>query len=582
MINPQTKLSGLLNVVKKHWLAILIALLLGVLAYLPHYIFVNQSGSDFKGVFKSLIDDDLYYLMRGQDVIDGHATLANPCWLEHKNGPPMQFWLPDYLLAKPLAILGIEINQGYQFYAFLLAIISFLLVYWIIWRLGQSKKLALAGTLLLLGVLFFRMLTRVPSPAFNFIFWLSLFALLLNYLETSKKSWLIWSVINLGLLFYIYPYYWTYYVIFLVVFMFFGKLLLFDFKIKNYLLVLSGALIIGSGYFWEMWQSAQLDFYADSMTRLGMLATHFPSGFKIVILGLLILSVIIFFVKKKIVPLNSLSVFLGSAVVACIIAVNQHVITGKNLEFSSHYWPLSAVVFVFTCAYLAKFILDKISKTIWVTTIKIILLLVLAVWSISRIVIVVKSTSKPEAIDIYRQNYSSVFNWLKQNAPKETVVYANTDLSVFIPIYTSNNVFYNQTCSLFFVSDAEVQERFAINQYFNPISENDLLKFERSIWGTRYINYWAHEQSKNKLRKIFLIPAHDYPRIPETEIVRIGSLINEVKKSDFRDVLKKYQVDYLIWDKNKDPHWQLDRYDFLKTVYSSENFEIFQFSSIKN
>lgn len=560
----------------RHWLIIIVAVLLGWLTYWPHLAYQKKLGDDYQGVTKSFIDDDLYYLARGQDVIDGHATLANPCLAEHKSDPPMQFWLPDYLLSKPLAILGIKVVAGYNFYSWLLPLITVLLVYSACYGLVGSRKLALTGALFLQASLFFKLGGRLPSPGLNFIFWLTLFNLLLAWLKTDKKIWAVLSSLNLGLLFYIYPYYWTYALILLVLLALGGKIWLADFKLKPYWYVLGGALIIGSGYFWELWQASQLPTYAESMIRLGLLNTHFPSGLKITALALLLGAGLAVFLRKKIIQNNSIFILLLAGVVSALIAVNQHVLTGQNLEFSSHYWQISAFIFTAAALYGLQFLFYKIFSLPARRAASQILLGLIFFWSALVIWQTVTAASAVEAVDRYRQNYAPVFAWLKANTATDDVIYANPDLSAYLPIYTAANVYYNQACTLFFLSDAEAQSRFAIQKYFDGLSDEKILEAERSIWGTRYINEYAHHQSKNKLRKTIGLKPVDYEKIPPAEFERIKALLQEIKALDFRTALRGYRADYILWDKNSDPHWQLDRYNWLEQVYDDGNFVIYK------
>ncbi|MDP2586617.1 MAG: hypothetical protein Q8P32_02480 [Candidatus Komeilibacteria bacterium] len=569
-------LTPLKRTFTRHWLIIVIALLLGWLTYWPHLAYQKKLGSADQGITKSFVNDDLYYLTRGQDVIDGHATLANPCFLEHKNDWPMQFWLPDNILSKPLAILGINVVNGYNFYSFLLPLIAALLIYSTIYVLVGSRKLAIIGVLFLQAGLFFEQGGRLPSPGLNFIFWLTLFNLLLAYLKNNKKLTGILATLNLGLLFYVYPYYWTFGIILLVLLIILGKICLADFKIKNYLYILLGALIIGSRYFWELWQTSRLPAYDEAMIRLGLLTTHFPSGLKITVLSLLLVTGLVILLKKKIIQLNSFFILLLAGVLSALIAVNQHVITGKNLEFSSHYWQISAFIFVCTAIYCLQYLLYRFCRLGIKRPLRKILLWLMIIWSAVVMGQAIRATGPIESPDFYRQNYAPVFNWLKANTAKDEVVYANQDLSVYLPIYTANNVYYHQTCTLFFLSDAEVQSRFAMQKYFDNLGTEDILKYERSIWGTRYINKYAHNQSKNKLRKIIGLKPVDYVRIPEAEIERVKTLLAEIKTLDFRTALRGYRADYLLWDKNSDPHWQLDRYDWLEQLYTNDNFTIFK------
>lgn len=569
-------LTSLKKIIARHWLIIVIALLLGLAVYLPKLFWQNNLGTAYQGVTKSFIDDDLYYLTRGREVIDGHANLASPCFSEHKDGWPMQFWLPDYLLAKPLAILSVNVVSGYGFYSFLLALLTVILAYTAIYALVGSRKLAIAGALLLATVLFFPLFWRLPSPGLNHVFWLSLFNLLIQHLKRGKNCCLILAALNLGLLFYIYPYYWTWYFILLALLILVELFWLKNGLWQKHLLMLGGALIIGLGYFWELFKSFSLPEYNDALTRLGLLNTHFPSGLKIIVLAIVLSALLFWLLRKKIVTLNPLLILLLSGTISAGIAVNQHVLTGKNLEFSSHYWLPSAYIFVFTGVYCFQYLLYKYCPLTVRRTVRKAALGLMIIWSALTVFQEVKTAGAALPQDFERQSYAPVFAWLNANAATDAVVYANQDLSVYLPIYTAANVYYNQTCTLFFLSDAEVQSRFAIQRYFDGLSDEKILEAERSIWGTRYINAYAHNQSKNKLRKVIGLKPVEYEKIPPAEIERIKALLAEIKTLDFRTALRGYRADYLLWDKNSDPHWQLDRYDWLEQVYNDGNFGVYK------
>ena len=51
-------------------------------------------------------------------------------------------------------------------------------------------------------------------------------------------------------------------------------------------------------------------------------------------------------------------------------------------------------------------------------------------------------------------------------------------------------------------------------------------------------------------------------------------------KKDFVSELKKYQVDYVLWDKEKNPEWRLGRF-FNKKIYDQDNLVIYDLSNLR-
>ena len=105
--------------VKKHWPAILIAVVLGSLMIWPFFYFQVALGDEYGGILNQVIDDELFYMARIKDVVDGYPTLGNAYLFEHKNQLPQQLFLPEFLLAQPLKLLNLDVVQGRIFYNFI-------------------------------------------------------------------------------------------------------------------------------------------------------------------------------------------------------------------------------------------------------------------------------------------------------------------------------------------------------------------------------------------------------------------------------------------------------------------------------
>jgi len=72
-----------------------------------------------------------------------------------------------------------------------------------------------------------------------------------------------------------------------------------------------------------------------------------------------------------------------------------------------------------------------------------------------------------------------------------------------------------------------------------------------------------------------------YEAIPDEKIEEIAELYKEtlfIPTSEWlRQILTQYEVEYIVWDKENDPDWQLEKYSFLKEVAVFNDIVIYQF-----
>jgi hypothetical protein len=541
-------------------------------------IFAAKRVGNFQGIYKTVNNDEHYYLARAQDIIDGHSSLANPYLYEHKDEQPLQFWIPDYLLAKPLALLKVDnIQHGYFFYDFLFVFILTILTYSIFYLLTKSIYISFLGSAFIHINLFFFWFNRTPSPQLTFIFWLLLFLFWLKFLEKPSNKHAALTGIFFGLLFHIYTYYWTFYVVFFALFVIINFILKNKIDYKKYLLIAVTAFVVAIPYFISMIKSLNLPYYTETLMRVGMVDTHFPTGRKIVMWGSIILILLFVSYKKKILEINNKSLLLLSGVLAAIVTTNHHVITGKNLQFASHYWMLSVFIFIFTLAYLANLWFKKIKSR----KAKILLLTLVFIFIFSAPFNYLKAFSSGELMkynknDLRMQEYAPVFKWLNKNTEKDDVVFANTELSSLIPAYTSNNVYSISTAGLHFMTTEELQERFVINNYWDDMNEQYVVKYDFAIWGAYHQSLYDINLTKNKLRRVFGIEQKEYVKISQEDIDEFLKFAEEIKDKDFEEQLKKYKVDYFIWDKESDENWKTEELEFLQPIMEVNNLIIYK------
>ena len=542
-----------MNFNKKNTIIVLVmAVIIGVLSVLPQFLSIQNMGDKWQGIYPDVNDDEMYYLVRGQEIVDGHIFLTNPYLYEHKNGSPMQFWLPDFLLAKTVDFFGLSIPSGYKIFDFLFPFLIFILSYLIFKRITGSLYVSLVATIVLSGGLYLSLFNRTPSPQFIFIFWLLGIYFFLKFIDNYQNKYLLFTALSLVAMVYMYPYFWT---MFIGVIVLYGLMRWFadsadDLKRVAYIILIT--VLLAVPYFVMQVNSMSLPFYNESLVRLGMLDTHFPSGIKVVFIGMCVSFVFLYLFWKKKIKLEKLPLFLFSGSIGAVLVMNHHVITGKNLEFSSHYEPISIYLFAFSLSYLWLYFYKAIHSRINQQLFRNISLVIVAIILYVSVIPVVQSQIHASEKEVARQRYFAVIDWIQNNTDKDDVIYTTNDLSKIIPAYTHANVFYAREANLFFISDEEVEERFIIQNYYKDINEDFIRKNERSIWGTQYINAWGHNQSKIRLfSSVGLEDRFQIKRLPMAEVDRIKDKVRILQQKDFSDLIKKYRVDYILVDVNE-------------------------------
>ncbi|MDP3963536.1 MAG: hypothetical protein Q8Q39_03500 [bacterium] len=569
---------------KKDLLIIPISLVFAALMLLPHLLMVRSLGADYGGIRHFVDDDAAYYVARVQDVLDGHWFLGNPYLAEHKAKPSMQFFFPDWIAALPSWLFGVGAPAGVFWSTLFWIPVLASLAYAGMRILTGSRFWAYAGTIGLLAGPFLRYWNRPVSPQTMLPFWFLFFIVMALWMRrlanasdngNERAGWYpVLAMTAFGSLFYVYPYGWTFFTIVLCLLMAASIVRIFPMRPKAILMVLVGGCLLGSFYFLTIFKAAGLPEYGQSLTRLGLIDTHFPSGIRIVVPAITLLAVYGFALWKRWMPWNAATAFVVSGFFGLVIAVNQHIITGKNLEFSSHYIDTSRIWTMIGAAY---FFAAWEARVRSVRTFRIIAVVVMIAIFMPMARNIMRQTVSGVSGTVHLQRYSQVLDTLKDRVMPDQVVFAGDELSLLIPMYTSANIYYDRHANLFFISDHEVEERFLAQHYFDNIDEKFLKMYERSIWGVRYIDQAGHIRQRNKLFSLFGLEPLPVPDVPQEEIDRMLARSAGVKAVDFGDAVKQYRADWLVWDTVRDPHWQgIEAMPFLELATTVGDFRIYR------
>lgn len=564
------------SALRKHWPAFILAAMVGALLVLPSFWAKFRSGIPLDDPVNIRIADEFYYFARIREVLDGYPLSGDAFTWEHKSGLAGQpVFLGEYLSAEAIRLTGLDgvVGGGVVLDA-VLPMLAVLLAYACLFAVTSTRGLSLLGAAVLFLGFFRGDFARAVSPQLNFLFWLTQFLLLYFLLARDLKPrartvLVAAAAMNFGLLFYLYTYYWTFYLAF------FGIAFLFALTGRAFgysralIAVAGGGFLVALPYFWLTARIISSPAYAETVRRIGMIDSHFPSGIAIVIPALVLLLLGVLLVRTGIVGGGRPFVFFVSGALAAVASVNQHVITGKNLEFSSHYYMLSVFWFTFFSAYLFAAVARHWGRQRVVA--------ILAGVGAAVMIVVAAWQAFPPQFNVGRgelRRYLPMFGWLEAHAAQDEVVFTHLALSNLIPIYTGNNVFFSPWLRLSHLPDAEVLDRFAIAMQSEPFDPDMAV---RAVFGMQYLDAALHTTQENRVRRIFGLAEKPVDPLPRAAVERIRDRLHAVRREGVARSLARYRVDYLVIDRRHEPAWgDVEAELHGETVYDEGDFVVYR------
>ena len=499
--------------------------------------------------------DRAYYLALINESSKGQWNLGNPFNREWRDAP---YLYPALNLNFPgllKRIFGLDIKStailmdyGIVFILMILILSMFLVAL----RFNSWAYLAA------LTYIFFppRMIpwARTVSPQINFLPLLCFFIFYFSELKFWQRQ------LGLGffasLLFYTYPFHWT----FVLPLLFISDFLVCwrDRKFKagllyKYFLITA----LSSYYFWHLFEIQKLPYYEESMRRIGLLYSYWPAGWytQAAILGALILFWIVgHLVLGKIDWRRTDFLNVTSGLLASLAVLNTPLITGMQMELNSHYFPVTLIFFIIFFYKLVPEVLNLLPK--YEKVLKYLLVVGAAVWISAFIAGMVAGyasanpfSKKENHLNAYQQE---LVKWFKDRGIKNSVVYAPPELSEPILLLTDNYLFFYGSQELQLMPTAEIIDRFTYfditNQEVTDFPEN----YHIQIFGHTFESVMQKDNVLNKIKAKILgrnfIPAtlaeytkYDFESLKEKR--------RSASSGIFVSKLDQYQVQYLIYKK---------------------------------
>ena len=151
---------------------------------------------------------------------------------------------------------------------------------------------------------------------------------------------------------------------------------------------------------------------------------------------------------------------------------------------------------------------------------------------------------------VQEQRYAPLFSWLNEPDQKNRTVFAPLSAAHMISAVTHANVYYTSNALYTLVPTERLLHAYLAYAFLDGVPREDIQDYlntrrdEISGWAYGY----AYSFQKGVCTGCF----------PDEVIVNLTREYQNFSEQTFITELKKYPVDYLVWDKKNDPAWRMD------------------------
>ena len=577
----------------EHYFVLILAFFLTIMILMPVILYPFISGESYQGINIAHFGTDAhFYLTRMKDAMDGHSS-GNSVLREGKDQQDNFFTYNEQILAAPLRMLGIQnhinVVTVYHVYNFIGVFFLILLIYSLVFRISHEKLLAAVVAIFVVGGyhivynkrLFYSDFNMYGRTMFPYISSLAFFAYL-NFLVAALqiKRWAraICAGLLFGFLFYVYFFAWTF------VLALNGALFLLYFLKRDGERFSTIAIVSGIGLLVGLYNLFRMAIFFSS--DAGAQASYFhwslhsraPIFSKIGAAALALWA--LFFYKRKQDP-NGLLIL--GFIMAGWVALNQQIVTGQALQIGHYYWYFIVPISIIVGFYMLWRLFENefLRKTACV----VILLVVFFHSGVGQY------RSLLETVDVkhYEQLYRPIINVLAADFDQKVILAADDPRAYLFTIYTSHDLFWHHAATQTNTSLSRFKDALFVYMYLNTKSRSDFSGYihafmtggeNGSFYKNIYMNIEGFKSGLDYYEYDRALTLND-PVLDEKRQNLIGELSREYnfiadQKDGIVNILKKYDVQYIAWDRNQYPEWDLSFLDEAKKIMVSSNIILYR------
>ncbi|MEO5928004.1 MAG: hypothetical protein ABIO72_04765 [Patescibacteria group bacterium] len=579
-----------LKTLARHWMILPIALLASACSFLPSFL-AKPSDTPGSSLWVSANNDWYYYVARVNNLRTGTGD-GNPFLIEHASDPYPSMSGGEQIEAVAGSILHVDPITFQIILDGLLPFVITLLAYALWLKLSGSRFVAclIPAFLLVTNLWHFE---KPIHPQINFpilliflLSWISLLRLfekehrIPRWADFRKHiGWIIVCGISLGILYLTYLFDWSFLWVVL------GCSALLPLIKKDWAILKLNSIILAISSPFLVWyavlayRATHFPFATELSERLGVYHSHLPETLPRTVIALLACFFFFWFLRA----IRQRDSYVGQSVLALLLAnaiyPNHQVITGIIIETAAHWSFMPIFVFSLGVAYIATRIRPTRSRRILICGVLFIGVFAFAAYRLWSYLPSPFSESFQARYDEI-QRTQPIMEYLQEHTPAESVVLAHSAIAYLIPTYTHNNIYYTEYITNFLpASNTELMERYLLNNFADPTFFQDPhLGIEEGRQGVLWGSPRGIEGSAQAVAHTLHIP---YTPDDRYGITHEQSFAHEVLNNLTATVpitlhtLKRYRVDYVIWDKQRNPSWQTENDPGLERLYEQNDLVIY-------
>lgn len=563
------------RILKGHWMAVVLAIVLGFICVSPQLIARNDSL--YRGIQMFGTDAEYDYVANiNQARYDDYSqSFIPPDQGKDYYLAPMLGERAMMLLGKisGLGSIGINVTAKFIFPAVL-----FLVLYAFFLEMLSLRSVALVAPLFIVlgsslvdlkGAIDFLSLstsvdtflpyTRPVNPQMSSIFMFICLWLIYRLLTKKNKAWLaiiIGSIAGLSL--YVYVYTWSFIIVFFGI-CGIGLMAKRDWERFGFIIVALITNILIVAPFFANIVRARLDGdYLDTVARIGLVPSHEITIGLLIVMGFLAL----IFLWPRTESTRARS-YLAYILISLVLVLNQQLITGVKLQPGHFHWYIAKPFFILIIAFLAIYWARRIFKHRGEVIVSICLVFLII---ISGGLVQINSYHANYDEFLSDQRYAPVLAFLNSYSSERNTIWAETDLSTLILAYTHHKAPNNLHSQYYNHSQKYLQDiLFLDNRLSNDVARR-VDDFSESGWPYIASRLYGIESAK----------IYDSESSIISELSRLAVSYDAFQEIPLSSGLKELDVDTIIVEKGQ------GRVDFnsmpsLMKIGDFEGFSIYQF-----
>ncbi len=580
---------------RMHVFAIVLALLVGAIYAGPDIYHAATPG--YRGIIMADATDADFYLSAINKSYETPGLLGDPFQYEYRDSKnPFQYFLIEFILGKTGAFLHLPIDVLVILSAFLFPALLTLLLYAFAYRLSGSRLTGFfTGAAMLLGNeivhpngivnalntfafngSFHEFLTysRPVNPQVSALFFFAILFFLSSLVHApSSRRLAVLGGAGTGLLLYIYPYFWAFAAALI------GVTFLYALVTRNQELVwAAGSAGVLSVIVIVPFLVGNLSIFMHGGG--GGLAQAVPTH-RIIIEKMILLPLTLYAgiylwawwsrgvgkTGEWAVAFSRKYIFVLLLLLTGVVVSNQQVLTGK-MVFQQHfhfYTNIPVLLLAMSLLFMELVITFPRSRRAMSVGAVVV---ILAWFTIGVQVSSYKSNSVKSARE---QALAPLFDYLRERAPAQSVIYTDPYLSTRLTIYTQH---FSYSAGGYDVTFTGVPRERIVHDYF-------VLLQMRGVTASKVRSYLYQKDNRNEVGGAIYVGTYwrdlcgSYGCFPDSVLEDLIRQYQDFVSRPLLQNLKKYKIDYLLLDTASDAGWHFKDAVSGPPVYENGDFKLY-------